>query len=134
MILFLSWIVPWIRTSGWLERDEADRHRGEPGIVVGFRGPRAGTRGSSVGRGWICVSILVDGAVALEAAATHGSPRWCATTPGTHTVSAVPMTDSEQGPVECTVVVTDRPVIVAMWPKHTRFGDERPARIEPQTR
>jgi hypothetical protein len=50
-----------------------------------------------------------------------------------HTVSAVPTDRAPGQPVECSVEVADRPAIVAMWPRSTRFGQERAARLEPQS-
>jgi hypothetical protein len=132
MILFLSWILPWIRTSGWLERDEARRHRGHTGIVVGFRGPKAGMLGSQVALGWNDPGVAVDGTTVIETTRSDGRPRWCPVAPGRHTVTIVPTHDASGPAVSCEVEVVDGPVIVAVWPKYQRFADMRDARIEQQ--
>lgn len=136
MLAFFSWILPWIRTSGWLERDEARRHRGRSGIVFGFRGPPGGQVGVEPTAGWYVVDLAIDGEVRLEIVATNGRPRWCGVEPGLHAIEVIPRDPGGRAmSVSVELVVPEAAqVIVAVWPEVRRFaGDIHPARIEVRT-
>lgn len=130
-MLFLSWIIPWIRLSGRLERSEARRYRGQPGIVFGFRGPPTFQRGAKPTLGWNFVRVEIDVVERVVVAPVNGGPKWCRTSAGVRKVRIVPLHGNKK-PISIDVEVGESPVVVAVWPEYKRFWKLRPARVEVQ--